>query len=373
MKISRLSIYLLLLTSCVSPYEIKPAQYHDGIVVEGLISDQPGPYVVKITKVSPITDYINQPEAVAGASIVIYDDEGTVETLTEKSPGNYYTNSIQGVIGRSYYITVATPDGSTYQSTPEKLTPVGDIKNVNYEFVQNEDPFKSRQITSKNGFNVYLDGEVLPSQEGRVWWRWNGTFHIFTYPKLKMKVVPKPGPPQEPPPMIPDPPACSGWLYYARSGFYQIGTCQCCDCWVTQYNQLPLLSDPALTKGNEINSQFVGFVEANVRTFYDKYYMQIDQLSVSQSMYDFWKRVKQEQSNSSNLFQTPPAKTGGNIIPTSIGATNVVGYFAASSMKTYILTLSRSDVPYGVQPIDTIADACTAPYKNSTTAKPIFW
>jgi hypothetical protein len=357
----------------VSPYEIDPSQYHDGIVIEGLITDQPGPYVVKISKVSPILDYVKQTETVTGASVVIFDDAGNTETLTEKSAGSYYTDIFQGVVGRSYHITVATSDGSTYESTPETLNPVGDIKNVSYEFVKNEDPFKSRQITSKNGFNVYLDGDVLPSQEGRVWWRWSGTFHILAYPKLKTKVLPVKGPAQDPPPTIPDPPYCSGWVYYARNGFYQIGDCTCCDCWVTQYNQLPLLSDPAQTNGNEVRNQFVGFVEANVRTFYDKYYMQIDQLSVSQTMYNFWNNVKKEQANSSNLFQTPPAKTGGNIVATSKSAIDVVGYFAAASMKSYILTLKRSDVPYGIQPIDTIADACTAPYKNSSTAKPIFW
>lgn len=372
MKILQLLTYLLLLISCVSPYKIEPSQYHDGMVIEGLITDQPGPYVVKISRVSPILDYVGHPVSVEGASVVIYDDAGNSETLQEKSPGNYYTNTIHGEMGRSYYITVATPDGSTYQSTPEKLTPVGNIKNVDYEFVENENPFTSRQVTSTNGFNVTLDSEVLPSQEGRVWWRWSGTFHIFTYPELKKKVI-ESSPPVEPPLTVPDPPPCSGWISNSRGGFVQVGSCKCCDCWVTQYNQLPLLSDPALTNGNEVSSQFIAFVEANVRTFYDKYYLQIDQLSLSQSMYDFWKEVKQEQSNSSNLFQTPPAKTHGNIVATSDGATNVVGYFAASAIESHILTLHRSDVPYGVQPIDTTANVCTTLYKNSSTTKPIFW
>jgi hypothetical protein len=120
MKLSTyILFFFLLLDSCITPYEINtPFQEH--LVVEGLITDQPGPYQVKISKTVPIQDQLYPTTWVAGATLTIQDDQGNSEALVEKSPGNYYTKAFQGVLGRSYWLNIATNDGNVYQSTQEK-------------------------------------------------------------------------------------------------------------------------------------------------------------------------------------------------------------------------------------------------------------
>jgi hypothetical protein len=358
MKGSRIVVYVyLLLSSCVTPYEVTTA-FQPTFVVDGMITDQPGPYVVHLSYAIPVDNQLEKSSVVQGATVIIQDDQGLTETLEEKSPGSYYTTSYQGVVGRSYFITITTSDGTSYQSAPEKLTPVGDFTNLRFEFVQNESDV-SNKITSTNGFNVFLDSEVLPEQESRVLWRWTGTFHIYTFPSLHTKAGDGKDAGQ-----IKDPPYCAG---------DDSRPCTCCDCWVTEYNQTPIISDSKFVNNGKVNGELVAFVEANRRTFYEKYHLSVDQLSVSQAVYDFWKTVKQQKSNSSNLFQTPPPKTKGNIVAISSGAIPAIGYFGASAIKTHSIEMTRADVPYRVPLIDTLKISCTQAYKNSSATKPIFW
>src|SRR5260221_14327051 len=288
MKLSTSLVYIfLLLNACVTPYEIT-TPFQEQLVVEGLITDQPGPYQVKISKTAPIINQLNLTNWVIRASVIIEDDQGNSEELVEKSPGNYYTKTFQGVVGRSYWIKITTSEGNVYQSAQEKLLPVGDFSNLRYEFVRNEEAnYYSQQIHSTNGFNIYLDSEVLPEQAGLVWWRWTGTFEILTYPSLNTKPIASRSGTIA---LVPDPLPCSGYIAPPpRNVLMQVSDCTCCDCWVTQYNDVPIISDPKFINENKINNLNAAFIEANVRTFYTKYFLEIEQLSVCQSVYDFWK------------------------------------------------------------------------------------
>jgi len=354
MKTSNFIIYLFFIfASCVDPIDVGHL-FQPLLVVEGLITDQPGPYIIKISRAIPILlvdQYkLDQPRFETGAIVAIEDDQGNSETLVEKSPGNYYTSSLQGTIGRTYTLSITTRDGYTYQSAGEKMLPVGAFANLRYTFVQNEPPpplfgrdqygflitshtlLNRRNIHTTNGFMVYLDAEVLPKQEDRIWWRWNGTFEIIA------------GPP-----------------------------CTTCTCWVTEGNTTPLISDPKLINDGEINGFNVAFIEANRRTFYEKYYLEVEQLSVSVDVYNFWKNIKIQKRNSSNLFQTPPPKTGGNVTPSSTNSMPIIGYFAASAVKKHSIMIDRAAVPYDVGIIDTLAFDCRKAYQYSSDVKPPFW
>lgn len=79
------------------------------IVIEGLITDMPGPYIVKISKSG---SYFNQPvlPLVSDAVATIADDLGNVDTLKETSPGIYLTSKTKGFPGRTYTLKVISED-----------------------------------------------------------------------------------------------------------------------------------------------------------------------------------------------------------------------------------------------------------------------
>jgi hypothetical protein len=85
------------------------------IVIEGLVSDRRGPYVITITKSG---SYFNQPvlPAVSGAKVTITDNAGVSDTLRETDPGIYLTSKTRGIAGRTYTLKVLS-ENIEYQGT----------------------------------------------------------------------------------------------------------------------------------------------------------------------------------------------------------------------------------------------------------------
>jgi hypothetical protein len=85
-------------------------------VVEANISNNPGPYTIKITK-SVNFDQDNNFPGVRNAQVYIKDVTANVtDTLSELTPGNYQTHALSGIPGHSYSLTIKT-DGNTFTAT----------------------------------------------------------------------------------------------------------------------------------------------------------------------------------------------------------------------------------------------------------------
>ena len=95
----------LLLSGCQKVINIDLNEAAPHIVIEGLITDGPGPYIVAISKSG---SYFNQPvlPPVSNAVVVITDNVGTIDTLTEMKSGIYMTSSTRGIPGRTYNLKV---------------------------------------------------------------------------------------------------------------------------------------------------------------------------------------------------------------------------------------------------------------------------
>jgi hypothetical protein len=365
------SLISILLVSCIDPFKIELTKLDEQLVVDGMITDQPGPYVVKLFKTKALSDQISNSTDVKGAVVVITNSDGVSETLTESSPGNYVTNAsgIQGVVGKTYQLHITTAEGTIYESELEKLVEVGAIRNVYHEFQKVEEPTIANSLDSDNGFQVYVDADVLPDQEGRIRWRVTRTFEIFTYPSQRIRYVSRPGGATV---IVPDPPACSGWIYTPATGLAPVSNCTCCSCWVTDY-RFPVISNPKFEENHMQPKVPLDFISANRRIFYRKCHLRIEQMSVSESVYDFWANVTKQRASGNDLFQTPMPKTSGNIKAVTPGAKQALGIFAVSSVKVANHVVQRNEIPYSMPQIDTLKFSCLEAYKFSTINKPTFW
>jgi hypothetical protein len=95
----------LIFFSCQREIDINLNESNPKYVIEGNISDQTGPYEVKITKTVNFDDSNNYPP-VSEALVIIGEDTGITDTLTEIQLGRYVTNHIIGISGRTYHLTV---------------------------------------------------------------------------------------------------------------------------------------------------------------------------------------------------------------------------------------------------------------------------
>lgn len=109
-----LSAYIFLFSACTEPYDTTLESSYVRLVVQASINDELKPHQVKLTKSA---DYFSNTPAikVKGADITISDGEN-IFNLHEVSDGIYETDTIAGVPGRTYTLTIIS-EGNTYTAT----------------------------------------------------------------------------------------------------------------------------------------------------------------------------------------------------------------------------------------------------------------
>lgn len=112
----------IIFCSCTEKIDLKIKDSEPQLVIEANVSDKPGPYFVILSK-SRLYNENNDFTGVSGAQVVISDNAGNADTLTETAPGIYTTNTLQGTAGRVYQIKVTT-EGITYESVCTMRNPV---------------------------------------------------------------------------------------------------------------------------------------------------------------------------------------------------------------------------------------------------------
>ena len=172
-----LTILIMSFYGCIEEYDLYRDEIVPRMVVEGLITNQPGPYYVRLTESQigdfsgPGTSFVDHDDAIAvkGAQVIItddinqidtlipvdidldeytldrygyykllYDDEGNiVDTLFLEDPagfnydrGFYKTRHLIGVPGRTYSLKILY-EGKQYQANAF-MPPVPDIDSVGF-------------------------------------------------------------------------------------------------------------------------------------------------------------------------------------------------------------------------------------------------
>lgn len=109
-----LIIIAFALLSCEKIIEIDLNSTNAVLVVEGNITDGPGPYYIKLTTTGNYFD-TNIFPVVSDAVVTISDNAGNSEILVYMDTGYYKTTVLQGVPGRTYTLKIST-DGKNYQA-----------------------------------------------------------------------------------------------------------------------------------------------------------------------------------------------------------------------------------------------------------------
>ena len=103
---------LFLVTSCEKEIDLDLEDQSGSIVIEGNITDQDGPYYVKITKSVAFTQ-TNQYPVIENAIVILNDDFGQSEALKYVGNGFYKTNFIEGIPGHTYTLQIIA-EGKEY-------------------------------------------------------------------------------------------------------------------------------------------------------------------------------------------------------------------------------------------------------------------
>lgn len=380
---SLLSVLLILSTAaCVDRVFIEVGNVTEfAVVIDGRISDQPGPYTIKINKAFDVESKSSPRIPLSAKHIVLSDDYGTSEELTLIDDGIYQTSptGIRGTIGRAYKIRIELLDGRIYESKPDTLLAPGKLDSVYFNFKKEKtEDFVSAAGSDKYSFDVFINSSPGENKDYRFMWRFEGTFKADTHPEL---LDPDKGSCER----LDDGytcnylPICSGLRNVGtnRSPRYdRVKPCECCTCWYNLYNSAPVLSDDQLSRDGHFTGIQVYNVPLNRWMFMYKVHVEVSQISLSQQAYDFWNAIKDQKDAIGSLFQPITGKIPGSFVQISGSPTPISGLFYATSITSKSLYITRDDVP-NPSIIPTTDPPYTYPcfqlFPHSTTTKPSFW
>ncbi len=380
MKNILLVILLLLFTdACVDRLEFDAGEQGEAIlVVDGLITDQPGPYTVKLLRSSNVDDILNLAAPFAAQSVTLSDDAGNSEALKNLGAGLWETSpeGIQGQVGRSYSLRIVASDGTIYESAPDRMRPVEAIDSVYFQW----ESFLPIGSPAENGFRIFMDTKGVEGEENFLRWKFVGTYQVLTFPERRRfnnANCINPG--------FPDPSPCSGVVWqgqFGGAGFLRtVGECSCCFCWVSDFEDKPRLADNQIVTDGSFRKVEMGFVPFDAFRFhFGKYMVKVEQMSLSREAFDFWEVIKDQKEGINSLFQPAFGKVKTNIFSTNSDK-EATGIFYASSVKRKILFITGADAPIPVPEFDIIPpetncvlwQPCDRIFPNSSTTPPPEW
>lgn len=298
-------ILMILSTSCVEEYWPDMGNKYDRLlVVDGMITNNPGPYTIKLSLSTTVDNPIYKP--LSGYEIEILDNEGSVEVLSETLTGVYQTSpdGIQGVVGRSYKIQITSPEGKVYESDyVEMIKPVfADTVTAEVEYQQ--DLELDHDLV---GFQFYLNSHEAETDSCYFMWRLIETYKYNANYRIK----------------------------YVFDGTMRQMTDSdsLFTCWKTDtldkiftFNTLNL-TEPRIT------NLPLHYVSTETKRLSIKYSVLVRQFTIDRNAYDFWNKLKEQNSDQGSLYTSQPYQIRGNIYNPEDRDEPVLGYFMVAGIS----------------------------------------
>lgn len=358
------SSLILLINACLDEIKIGIPSNADHLVVDGVITDLPGPYTVTLSysndyfePFNPTTADFNIKDLVQKAKVSVIDDQGNEEIFEETSPGVYQSSAegMRGQIGASYILKIELENGKKYESEAEIMPSNVGIKDHFIDYTSKKYLDDGLEKT-KDGLNISVIPNEFDGKYEFYRWRWEGTYEILTFPELKTKNVMGQ--------QVPDPPPCA--FEFIPDDINDV-RCKCCICWVTEPSTSSIVSSKTL--GN--SKTLLRFLENSQGRLLGKYHFYVQQLSITKEAYEFWNIIKQ-QEESGSPFSVTNTEVPTNIISVEDKNEKVMGFFSAASVRDIAFYVDRSYLETQPALMDIFKNDCRV-LKYSTNVKPIFW
>jgi hypothetical protein len=375
---------ILSYVSCVEPIvpDLKESDTQNVMVVDGTITDEEGPFIVKLTTSVPVNE-LYSPKPVLDAEVRVFDDKGDDVQLFGDNNGIYESTDkdLKGIPGNTYTLAITTIEGMQYMSTSVLMQEAPDIDSVYFEEVEHT-RFEGNQTIGETWLNILLN--THDSEDKTKYWHFE--FEETWEVRMLSGQVP----------VYHDPlnGAAFTWENVAISGDKQI-------CWVTKPSSSVLIASTVNSPVNEINKFIVQSLGPDEDKLHIGYSILVKQSPISHELYDFWKELKDVNETVGGLYEKMPSQVFGNISCCN-GTSKALGYFSALSVREKRIFINKTQhhihtvsaygeckyfdyVPMGAIPIyfGTIQKTRTDVYSHSdfcadcraygTNVKPDFW
>lgn len=290
-------------TSCTEPFFPDLTDLENSLIVDGQITNEPGPYAIRLSLPSDLGKKIEY-KPLKNASVTIMEENGVTETLIEVSPGNYQTSpsGIRGKTGHRYKIEIETAEGKRYESTYQELKAPSAIADV---YAEVETKFITEKNTDVTGYQFYVDSEESPNEQDYFLWVTEETF--------KYKV------PHEIDVIFPDIP-------FRDSDSLQV-------CWRRDtVNQVTTYNTGAFAKP-EVKRVPLHFVQSTDLELSIRYSPLVKQYTISEEAFEYWQLIESQLKLDAPLYSTQPYQNRGNMSNMDDKEETVLGFFWAAGVS----------------------------------------
>lgn len=349
MKNILLVLSLCFLGGCIQPFEVEVDEGEKKLVVNGLITDEPGPYTVKINKTTSYGGFFSDVDpSVLDAVVTITDESGNMEVLRQTAEGEFktLTTGMRGRVGGKYTLRIRLKNGKEYVSETETINPVPAIERLNFAYNEIVKVDKDNNEIREPVFELQLNLKDPAGEKNFYKYVSVGTYEVETQPE-NYKVLDKRGN------YIPKPKDC------------------CRQCWVTRVDYTTHVISDRQFNGHSLLNHVVGAIPITPKYLGIKYHVELKQLSLSEKAYAFWQMIENQTSGTGSVQEPAPANAPSNIHNTADANEQVVGFFGASAVAKKSFYIRNTDVPFLMQKFE-FADDCRE-LPGATTTKPSFW
>lgn len=318
--IKYLAVFLLLisLSACVEPISLDLENEEGILVVEGVITNGPGPHKVNISR-TQATQRV--PAPLGAAEVFLLDDQGNIYPYFQELPGEHTIpfGAMSANPGVAYWLRIVMPDGTIYESDPEVLSGQLARDSAYYDFSVTTEINENGIALTRNTFEAYIDSEI-PASDEPLYYRW--------VMEEAYEVVPTDFP--DPFGAIPSP------CYFLRNPDPQN---------IHLFNSLEESS-------GFVEKRLLAKREVGIPLLH-RYFIIVKQFGLTEAAYNYWNNVRKNIDQSGSIFDVPPATVRGNLRNINDPDEVVYGYFAASPMVVTRTEIRGEDVP------NFLLDPCT--------------
>jgi len=324
------------LISCLDKFTFTANEPERLLNVEGFLTTVPKVHRIRLSRLEKFgPDFIGLSRPVFSATVLISDDLGRVESLTEMGSGYYGTSpEFSAEIGRSYNLEVILSDGRRYISLKEKAEPVPEVDSVSYKAIRT---FTSDRMNDEIGVTVTAHFQDPPDQNNYYFWNvLESDFVLITEPELY--TIPRN---QAGCPGCPAPKDC------------------CSRCFQKDKPKPTNIITVSDVDFNGIyQNRRIAYVRDNGIRFKETYRLDIQHLSVSSETHRFLRLVDQQLRLTGSVFDPPPANIRGNMISLNDSQEQVLGQFFVSDERFLRVYIHKDQLEFFLRPQTTIPDDC---------------
>lgn len=322
-------ITLVALLSCTKPFDFDARSFEKLLVVDGLITDQPGPYAIRIAYTYPLDSELS--EYVSGADVWVESGDGTLINYSWFEKGTYLApDGFTGQPGQTYQLFIRLPDGNTFASSPEQLIASPPIDSIYHRYTTN---LNEKADQGVGGIQFFLDSHDETAQARYFRYEWEDAYRIVvSYPESHVLA------------QVTDTIIVEGKdSVIVRPGIAEKDTV-ITECFVEKTSNNLIIGNTIGSGQNRMAEFPVRFVSEEDHTLAVRYAILVRQYSISESAYMYYKLLKENNESGGSLFDKQTGSFFGNIRSLTNSDQSAVGYFEVSGQSELRAFFSRADL-----------------------------